>query len=73
MYVDSLPCVRVKGGETKVHHVPVGVQSIYGWSDEGGEDRNGKEGREWRMPGLLYADGLILCSESKEDLRGMVC
>ena len=24
------------------------------------------------MPGLLYADDLILCGESEEDLRGMV-
>ena len=31
-----------------------------------------KEEREWRLPGLLYADDLALCSESKEDLRVMV-
>ena len=37
-------------------------------------DENGdaKEGREWRLPGLLYADDLILCGESEEDLRAMV-
>ena len=28
---------------------------LYGCSDEGGEDGDGKEGREWRLPGLLYA------------------
>ena len=26
------------------------VQCIYGWSDEGGEN---EDGREWRLPGLL--------------------
>ena len=45
------------------------LQCIYGWSD-GGE--NGEEGREWRLPGLLYADDLVLCGELKEDLRAMV-
>ena len=43
------------------------VQCIYGWSNEGGED-----GREWRLPGLLYADELVLYGESKEDLRMIV-
>ena len=28
--------------------------------------------REWRLPGLLYADDLVLCDESEEDLRAMV-
>ena len=28
--------------------------------------------REWRLPGLLYADNLVLCGESEEDLRAMV-
>ena len=28
--------------------------------------------REWTLPGLWYADGLILCGESEEDLRVMV-
>ena len=31
-----------------------------------------EDGREWRVPGLLYADDLVLCSESEEDLRMMV-
>ena len=31
-----------------------------------------KEGREWRLPGLLYADNLVLCDESEEDLRAML-
>ena len=32
-----------------VHHVPLVFQCIYGWSDEGGEDGDGKEGSE--IPG----------------------
>ena len=31
-----------------------------------------EEGKERRLPGLLYADDLILCGESEEDLRAMV-
>ena len=30
------------------------------------------EGRGWRLPGLLYADDLVLCGESEEDLNAMV-
>ena len=54
---------------------------IHGYSDEGGEDGDEKEKsgvrfledeREWKLPGLLYADHLVLCGESEEDLRGMV-
>ena len=29
-------------------------------------------GREWKLPGLLYEDDLVLCGESEEDLRVMV-
>ena len=31
-----------------------------------------EEGREWRLPVLLYADDLVFCGESEEDLRAMV-
>ena len=31
-----------------------------------------EEGREWRLLGLLYADDLVLCGESEEELREMV-
>ena len=31
-----------------------------------------EEGREWRLPGILYADDLVLCGESEEDLREIV-
>ena len=30
------------------------------------------EGEKWRLPGLLYADDLVLCGESEKDLREMV-
>ena len=59
MYVDSSASVRVKGGESeqfkidsrvrRVYHVSLPVQCIYGWSDKGGEDRDGKDGSE--LPG----------------------
>ena len=42
----------------------------YGWSDEGGEDGNWKEGSE--LPNLLYAYDLVLCEELEEDLRRMI-
>ena len=31
-----------------------------------------EDGREWRLPSLLYADDLVLCGELEEDLRVMV-
>ena len=31
-----------------------------------------QEEREWRLLGLLYADDLVLCSESEENLRAVV-
>ena len=49
-----------------VHHVPLALQCIYGLSDEGGKNGDGEgvryqeEGRELRLPGLLYADDLVL-------------
>ena len=60
--------------------MPLVVQCIYGWNDEGGENGDGKgggvsfleDGKEWRLPGPLYADNLVICGESKEDLRAMV-
>ena len=30
------------------------------------------EGKKWRLPGLLYADDLVLYGESEEDLKVMV-
>ena len=31
-----------------------------------------EDGSKWRLPGLLYADDLVLCGDSEEDLRAMV-
>ena len=31
-----------------------------------------EERREWRLPGPLYTDDLVLCGESEEYLKGMV-
>ena len=28
--------------------------------------------RKWKLPGLLYADDIVLCGESEKDLRTMV-
>ena len=52
-----------------MYHVLMALQCIYGCSDERGENGDGEEGR---LPGLLYADDLVLCGESAEDLRAMV-
>ena len=30
-----------------------------------------KDGREWRLPGLLYTGELVLCGESEEDLKAI--
>ena len=29
-------------------------------------------GREWRLPGFLHSDGLVLCGESEEELRVII-
>ena len=55
-----------------MYHVPLVVKCIYGCSKEGGKNEDGKEGRELGLPGLLYADDLVLCGESEEDLGAMV-
>ena len=66
-----------------MHHIPLAVQCIYGWINEGGEDgdrkegedgdrKEGEDGRGRILPRLLYADDLVLCGESEEDMRVMV-
>ena len=54
-----------------MYHIPLTFQCIYVCSD-GGENRDKEEGREWRLPGLLYADDLVLFGELEENLRVMV-
>ena len=57
VYVDSLTCIKVKGGDIEqfriysgvrkgVYHIPLAFQCIHGYSDEGSEDGDGKDGRE---------------------------
>ena len=55
-----------------MYHVPLALQCIYGRIDEGGENGDGEEGREWRLTGLLYAESLVVWVESEEDLAAMV-
>ena len=55
-----------------MYHVPLAFKCIYGGSDEDGKKGVGEEGKEFRLPGLLYADNLVLCSESDEDLKAIV-
>ena len=60
MYVDSSACVGIKGDVSKQFRIDSGVRQgvscppccstyIYGWSNEGHEDGDGKEGSE--LPG----------------------
>ena len=48
-----------------MYHVPLAVQCVYGWNDEGSEDGDGKEWSE--LPGawerVEIADDLVLCGE----------
>ena len=37
-------CFRINSDVRRVYHVPLAFQSIYGRSDEGGENRDGEEG-----------------------------
>ena len=43
-----------------------------GGGEEAVENGEGEEKRERRLPGLFYADDLVLCDEAKEDLRTIV-
>ena len=75
MYVNSLACVRVKGGESECFRVDSGVRQeciMSPWVFNVYMDVVGEEEREWKLPGLLYADDLVFCGESEEDLKEMV-
>ena len=41
-------------------------------SGDGEAGNEVSEGGEYRLPGLLHADDLVLCGESEEDLRVMM-
>ena len=77
MYVNSQACVRVKGGESECFRIDSGVRQgciMSPWLfNVYMETVTKEEGREWRLPGFLQADDLILCGElDEEDLRAMV-
>ena len=52
-----------------MYNVPLAFQCTYGCSDEGGENGDEEEGREYRLPVLLYADDLALCGVLEDNLR----
>ena len=54
---------------TRLYHVSLAFQCIYGCSGKGGENRDGEEGRKLKLPDLL--NDFVLCGES-EDLRAML-
>ena len=74
--------MTVKGGMSEQLRIDSGVRqvcimspwlfNVYMSAVMRGKNGDGKEGRQWRLPGLLYADELVLCGESEEDLRAMV-
>ena len=84
IYVNSLACVRVKGGENEFFRINSGVKqrgimspqffNVYmdGMMMEKKGFKFQEVGREWRLSGFLYADDLVLCDELEEDLRAMV-
>ena len=51
-----------------MYHVPLALQVM---EVKIGIGRRGVR-EEWILPGLLYADDLVFCGESEEDLRAMV-
>ena len=56
--------------ETGLYHVPLALDTLMKEGKMGIERKDLSflvEGKEWRLPGL-YADGLVLCDESEEDL-----
>ena len=53
-----------KWDETGVYHVPLAVQCIYGWSDEGGEDGDVKRGVRFLEDGR--GDCLVCCMQMTE-------
>ena len=71
MYIDSSACVTKRGVKVSslgVYHVSLAVECIYmdGMMKEVKMSFLEDEG-EWRLPGFLYADDLVLCGRSKED------
>ena len=55
-----------------MYHLPLAFLFICGRRHEGDENGDGKEKRELRLSGLLYADDLVLCGNSKNDIWVML-
>ena len=53
-----------------MYHVLLALQCIYGCIDEGSENIEWEEGREWKLAGLLYVDDLVLCGKFGRRLEG---
>ena len=53
--------------ETGVYHVSLAFQCTYRCSDKRGENGDEESGD------CLYADDLVLCGESEEDLKAVGC
>ena len=48
---------------TGVYHIPLALQCIYRRSNERDKNKDGEEGREWRLTGLLYVDDLVFSGD----------
>ena len=77
MYANSLACARLKRGETvcfridsccetRLYHIPLAFQYMYGLSEERSENKDGEDGSEISRGGerieitlLLYADDFV--------------
>ena len=42
---------------------PLVSQNIYGCNDERGENGDGEDGRQSRLPDIMYVDDLIFCGK----------
>ena len=52
-------CFKIDNGVRQSVTCPFGFSMGMGWMGV----RFLEEGREWRVPGLFYADDLVLCGE----------
>ena len=77
---DESECFKIDGGVRQVCIIFPCLFNVYidRVMKEGKIDRGRRgvssleDGREWRLPGLLYANDLVLCGKSEEDLKVMV-
>ena len=68
MYINSLSC-----------HIPLAFQCGYRWHNKRRENRVWEDGSKIfkgeeriTLTGLLYADDLVLCGESEDNLRVVI-